>query len=275
MQNDFADKVVVVTGASEGIGRAFCLELAAGRPKLVLAARNEARLNDVARQCQERGAQVLVVPTDVTLVEDCKRLIDKTVAVFGGVDVLVNNAGITMWANFDETSDVSLVKRVMAVNFHSVAYCTHFALPYLKRSQGRLVGVASLAGLIGVPGHSIYGASKHAIFGFLNSLRIELAAYGVSVTIISPDFVATELHQRGLRGDGSLMQQRLDTRRYMPPDECAHLMVSAIARRKRQLVTSPRGKLAAFARDLVPGLVDRIVSWQAHKSQLLKSDHRG
>lgn len=268
--SEFEGKVVLITGASEGIGRALAKRFAPTGAKLALAARNEARLAELAAECRAAGAaEALVLKCDVSQLADCRSIIDRTVAELGGLDVLINNAGITMWAAFEETRDPTLIAKVMDVNYLSCAYCTHFALPHLRRSKGRIVAVSSIAGLIGVPGHAIYGASKHAIHGFINSLRIELDGSGVSCTIVAPDFVVTEIHQRGLRGDGSAMKKRLDASRHMSADACAELMFAAITRRDRQLITSFRGRLAAFARDLIPGsILDRIAASQAKKSAL-------
>src|SRR5690606_17729775 len=129
--------------------------------------------------------------------DNCAKVIEAAANHFGGIDVLVNNAGITMWADFEDTKDPALIEHVMRVNYLSCAWCTYFALPYLKKSRGHIVGVSSIAGIVGVPGHAIYGASKHAVHGFLNSLRVELKPYGIGVTVVAPDFVITEIHFRG------------------------------------------------------------------------------
>lgn len=266
----FTSKSVLITGASEGIGRALAKRFAATGAKLALAARNRERLETLVAECKAAGAaDAVALVADVTKADDCRSIVERTVREFGALDVLVNNAGITMWAQFEELKDPTLIGKLIDVNFLSVAYCTHFALPHLKKSEGRLVAVSSLAGLIGVPGHAIYGASKHAIHGFMNSLRIELEPQKVSCTIVAPDFVVTEIHDRGLRGDGTPMRKRLDARRFMSADACAQLMLTAIERRDRLLLTSVRGRLAALARDLIPGrLLDRIAAIQARKSAL-------
>lgn len=265
----FRDQSVLVTGASEGIGRALALRLAKDGAKLTLAARNRVRLEDLAKECAALGAPLpAIFVGDLAKAEDCKQAVDAAVNRFGGLDALVNNAGITMWADFKDVTDPALIARVMEVNYYSVAYCTFYALPHLKKSRGRLVGVSSMAGIIGVPGHSIYGASKHAIHGFLNSLRIELAGSGVSVTIVAPDFVVTEIHNRGLTGSGEAMAKRLDAAKFMSAETCAGLMYTAIWRRDRLLMTSARGKLAAKVRDLIPGILDRLAANGAKKGGL-------
>jgi NAD(P)-dependent dehydrogenase (short-subunit alcohol dehydrogenase family) len=198
----FTEKVIVVTGASEGIGRALCLALAPQRPRLVLAARNEARLNELKKEVESIGAQALVVPTDVTREEACKRLIRMTVEKWGSIDVLVNNAGGTMWTNFEDVTDTSIFEKLMRLNYLGSVYCTYYALPHLKKSKGLVVAVSSVAGIAGVPTRTGYAASKHALFGFFDSLRIELEGTGVGVTMIAPDFVLSEIHRRALGHDG-------------------------------------------------------------------------
>ena len=178
----YTGKSIVVTGASSGIGRALCLALAPQRPRLVMAARDASRLEEVAAECRAAGAEVLVVPTDVTSPDECRRMVEHTVAAFGALDVLVNNAGASMMARFDEIEDIGLYERLMRVNYLGSVYPTYYALPHLKKSRGQIVVMSSLAGLTGVPTRTGYAASKHAVFGFFDSLRIELRGTGVSVT---------------------------------------------------------------------------------------------
>ena len=150
-----AGSSIVVTGASQGIGRAVCLQLAERRARLTLAARDAAALEEVAAACRERGGEALAVPTDVSLPADCERLVRLAVEAWGGVDALINNAGIAMNARFDEVTDLKLFERLMAVDYLGYVYPTHFALPELRRSRGRLVAVSSVAGLTGVPNHTV------------------------------------------------------------------------------------------------------------------------
>jgi short-subunit dehydrogenase len=255
----YAGKVLVVTGASSGIGRALCEALAPQGPRLVLAAREEARLEEVAESCRSRGASTLVVPTDVTREEECARLVERTVARFGALDVLVNNAGAGMIAPFEEVRDLSLFEGLIRVNYLSCVYLTHHALPHLKKSRGQIVVVASLAGLTGVPTRTGYAASKHAVFGFYDSLRIELDGTGVAVTLVAPDFVASEIHVRAAGPDGRpLGKSPMQESRIMTAERCAELMVPAMEKRRRLLVMSLRGRLGRFVRLLAPALIDRV-----------------
>ena len=257
----FAGQVVVVTGASEGIGRAFCRALAPQQPRLVLAARNVERLQSLAAECRGLGAETLAVPTDVTDESSCRALVEAAVAAFGGIDVLVNNAGGTMWTRLDEIRDPSIFEQLMRLNYLGSVYPTYHALPHLKRSRGRIVGVSSVACLIGVPTRTGYSAAKHAVIGFFDSLRVELDGTGVSVTLICPDFVVSEIHKRALGPDGRpLGDNPMQGSRIMTAEECARLMIDAIARRKRLLVTSGRGKLARWLQVLRPQLLDRMAA---------------
>jgi len=255
----YTGKVIVLTGASQGIGKALALALSPQKPKLVLAARDETALQAVASQCQARGAATLVFQTDVTDEAQCRELIRRTVAEAGGVDVLVHNAGGGMNARFDEMTDLSVFEKLMRVNYLGPVYLTHEALPHLKKSGGQIVVVSSMAGLTGVPLRTAYSGSKHAVFGLFESLRIEIAEHGVSVTMIAPDFVQSEIHRRAYGPHGKPVgDSTIAERVAMPADECAALIVGAMERRQRLLITSLRGRLGRFGRLLVPRLVDRI-----------------
>jgi len=256
----YAGKAIVVTGASQGIGKALCLALAPQRPRLILAARDAARLEEVAAACRGAGAETRVVPTDVTSDEECRRLIERTVEAFGTLDVLVNNAGVSMMARFDQIDDLSLYERLMKVNYLGCVYPTHFALPHLKKSRGQIVVMASLAGLTGVPTRTGYAASKHAVFGFFDSLRIELEGSGVSVTMVAPYFVLSEIHRRSTGPDGkALGKSPMQEDKIMTAEECAAITVAGMERRERLVVTNWRGgRLSRLLRVLAPGVVDRL-----------------
>jgi short-subunit dehydrogenase len=255
----YAAKTIVVTGASQGIGRALCLELAAQRPRLVLAARDEAALERVAAECRERGASAHVVPTDVTDAAACGRLIDRSVEAGGGLDVLVNNAGIGLVARLDEVTDLSVYERLMQVNVLGSVYPTSFALPHLKRSRGQIVAVSSLAGLTGVPGRTGYAATKHAQVGFFDSLRVELRSSGVAVTVVAPYFVQSEIRRRALDGAGRTLESSpVRETEVMTAEECARRIVKAMERRQRMLVMTLKGRLGRWVKLAAPGLVDRL-----------------
>jgi short-subunit dehydrogenase len=257
----YTGKVIVLTGASQGIGKALALALAPQGPKLVLAARDEAALQKVASDCRARGAETFVFRTDVTDETQCRELIRRAVAEAGGLDVLIHNAGGGMNARFDEMTDVTVFEKLIRLNYLGPAYLTHEAVPHLKKSRGQIVVISSVAGLTGVPLRTAYSGSKHAVFGLFESLRIELAEHGVSVTMIAPDFVQSEIHKRAFGPDGKLVgDSTIAERVAMPADECAALIVGAMERRQRLLITSLRGRLGRFARLVLPRVVDRIAA---------------
>jgi NAD(P)-dependent dehydrogenase (short-subunit alcohol dehydrogenase family) len=255
----FKDNVVVITGASRGIGEELALQLAEQGARLALAARDEEALSAVGAACRQRGAAVALVPTDVGDSEQCRTLIDRAVKEFGRIDTLVNNAGIGMWARFEEVKDPAIFERIMRINYLGAVYCTYHALVFLKQTRGRIVVNSSLAGKTGAPARSGYAASKHALVGLFDSMRPELAPSGVSVTIAYPDFVSSGSRFRNLGPDGKQVQG-------VPPygadamssATCARLILLGAARRQREVVMTPRGRFGPWAKLIAPGLVDRI-----------------
>jgi short-subunit dehydrogenase len=259
---EFRDKVVIVTGASAGIGKLLATELAKRGAKLVLAARDGKALAEVVDACGGAG-HAIAVPTDVAEPTQCERLVAKAVEAFGGVDVLVNNAGISMWARFEEITDLSVFDRLMRVNYLGAVYCTHYALPWIKQRRGLLVAVSSLTGKTGVPTRSAYGATKHAMQGFFDALRVELRGTGVDVLVVSPGFVATDIRARALgpsgkaRGESPRDESGRDT---MSVEECVAIIVDAMARRRREVVMTAKAKLGMALKLVAPGLVDAIAA---------------
>jgi short-subunit dehydrogenase len=239
----------------------LALELAGRGARLALAARDRARLEALAQECRARGGDARALPTDVTNQQDCEWLVNETVTAFGGVDVVVHNAGITMWSRFDELTDLSIFERVMEVNYFAPVRLTALALPQLKQSKGLIVAVASLAGLTGVPERSAYAASKHAMIGFFDSLRIELAASGVEVSVIAPDFVISEIHKRAIGPDGEpLGESPMVKSKIMTAEDCARRIARAIDKRERQVLMSMRGKLGRWLKLVAPAVIDRIAA---------------
>lgn len=254
----FKDNVVIITGASAGIGKELAIQLAKQGANLSLAARDINKLNELAHKCNKLGGKSIAIQTDVSIKEQCKNLIDKTVEEFGKIDTLINNAGISMWVKFDEIKDIDLFERIMKTNFLGSVYCTYFALPYLKKSKGRIVGVSSLTGLVGVPTRTAYAASKHAMAGFFDSLRIELMNSGVTVTMIYPGFVATEVRERALGADGKPVgKSHLDESSVMSAELCAAQIIKASEKRKRKLVMTTKAKVGLWMKLIAPGLVDK------------------
>ena len=252
-------KVVAITGASKGIGAELARQLAAKGAKLVLAARNEKELESVAKACRKAGASVVVVRADVAVERDCQAIVAGAVTAFGHLDVLVNNAGATMWARFEDIRDLSILERIMQVNYMGAVYCTSHALPYLRESRGLVVGISSLAGRTGVPTRTGYSASKHAMTGFFDSLRIELEGTGVDVTMIYPGFVATGIRENATGPDGKPIQvSPVKEGDVMSVEDCARRIVGAIERREREVVMTARGKIGLFLKLVAPSLIDRM-----------------
>jgi NAD(P)-dependent dehydrogenase (short-subunit alcohol dehydrogenase family) len=257
----FSGKVILITGASEGIGRSLALVLAAQGAQLALNARDAARLDEVVGACTALGASALAVPGDVSRPQDCAQVVASTLARFGALDALVNNAGFTMWARFEAIGDLGVFERLLAVNYLGAVYMTAAALPHLKARHGLLVAVASVAGLTGVPERTGYAASKHAMVGFFESLRIELRGSGVDVCLVAPDFVASQIHRRAIGAGGApLGASPMQEARIMTAQQCAQLIATAMGRRQRLLITSARGRLGRWARLIAPGLVDRLAA---------------
>ncbi|MGD2271030.1 MAG: SDR family oxidoreductase [Desulfobacterales bacterium] len=264
----FMDNVTIITGASSGIGRELAFQLTELGAWLSLADCNTEQLKETSTICRQRGGQTLVIDTDVGQKSRCKNLIEQTVAAYGRIDSLINNAGITMVSRFDQTRAPELIERVMQVNFFGSVYCTYYALPYLKKSQGRIVAISSLAGKTGLPGRSGYAASKHAMAGFFDTLRLELADDGVSVTTIFPGFVATNLRQLAIGPDGRLLEKSpVRELKAMTAEMCARQIIRAVALRKRELIMTGRGKIGLWLKLIAPGLVDRMARSAAAQGQ--------
>jgi len=260
MQNTFREKTVIVTGASSGIGRALALRLADEGAWLTLAARNAQRLDSLAEECQQRGGKALAIPTDVADESQCRALVQRTQEMYGRIDTLVNNAGIDVVGKLEDLPDLSLFKQVIAVNFYGTVYCTYYALPYLKETRGRIVNMSSLGGMLAIPFNTSYVASKFAVIGFSDSLRMEVEQAGVSVTAICPSLVVTEFHERYLDKDGHSKGpagRAIYTEQTMTADQCAQIVVRAARRRKRQVVMQP-GPPALWLKLIAPGWVDRL-----------------
>jgi short-subunit dehydrogenase len=258
----YKEHVAVITGASSGIGYEMALQLADQGAWLALAARRKEPLEELAEECRTRGGRALVIPTDVSEEKQCQNLIEQTVKEYGRVDTLFNNAGITIWAKFEDMQVLFPYEKVMQVNYLGSLYCTYYALPYLKQNQGRIVAVSSLAGKTGVPFRSGYSATKFAMAGFFRGIRVELAQYGISVTIVYPDYVQTDTRLKAFGPDGKTLQNQPLRRgkRMITVEECSRKILSGTAKRKREVVLSFRGKLAPWINLIAPALVDRVVS---------------
>lgn len=252
-------KVVIVTGASSGIGKALVYELAHRGARIVMAARNLEKLQSIRQDLEKQGVSILSVCTDVTKEQECRDLMEQAYARFGRIDVLINNAGISMRALL-ETLETAVLHKVMDVNFWGTVYCTKYALPYLLQTQGSVVGVISIAGFIGLPGRTGYAASKFAVRGFLNTVRIENRKKGLHVLVAAPGFTASNIRKTALDASGHQQgESPRDEAKMMSAERCASIIVKGIQKRKRELImTFVEGKLAVFLSKWFPRLVDRL-----------------
>lgn len=256
-KDTFNNKVIIITGASFGIGRELALQLAAQGAWLVLAARNIEKLEALVKECQEHGGRAIAIPTDVSDESQCKNLINATVKEYGRLDVLINNAGMALASRFENLEDLSLYEKTIKVNFLGGVYCTHYALPHLKESGGRIVAVSSLRGKFASGTADGYPASKHAMAGFYDSLRNELWDRGVSVTVIYPGWVSTGITARTLNPDGTPKGEiSRHEKKGMPVYKCAAIIINAAAKRKREIIMTFMGKFGRWLRLAFPRWVD-------------------
>jgi len=257
----FREKTVVVTGASSGIGKALTLQLADEGAWLALAAREVQRLNALVLECQQRGGKAIAIPTDVADESQCCTLIQRTRETYGRIDMLVNNAGMAVVSKLEDLPDLHHFKQVMDVNFYGMVYCTYYALPYIKEASGRIVNVSSLGGVMAIPFNTSYIASKFAVNGFSDSLRMELTKAGVSVTVICPYWVVTEFHERYLDRNGKPKGpsgRAIYTDKTMTANRCAQIILKAARRRKREVLMGP-GRMGVWLKLIAPNLVDKMV----------------
>lgn len=253
------EKVVVVTGASSGIGRSLAIEFARNGYNVVVAARKVDQLESVKKDIEKAGGKALIVATDVSKESDCKRLIGETISTFGRIDVLINNAGISMRAVFEKT-DLNVIRQLMDINFWGTVYCTKFALPHLLKSKGSVVGISSIAGKKGLPGRTGYSASKFAMEGFLETLRTENLKTGLHVLVACPGFTASNIRNTALAADGNTQgESPRDEKKMMQPEEVAHRIYKAVEGRKRDIIMTRDGKLTVFLNKFFPAMMDKVV----------------
>jgi Short-chain alcohol dehydrogenase of unknown specificity len=257
MKKRFKDKVVIVTGASSGIGEAIAREFAGNGSRVVLAARSESRLSKIAKEIINLGGEAIFIKTDVSIEAECKQLIEKTVEKYNRIDILINNAGLSMRATFPEVQ-IHVLQRLMDVNFWGTVYCTKYALPYLIAGKGSLIGVSSIAGFHGLPGRTGYSASKFAMHGFLETIRIENLKNGLHVMIIAPGFTSTDIRKHALTADGSEQgESPKNEQTLMSPQYVAKWVLKGIRKKKRNKLLTWEGRLTALFQRIIPTVVDR------------------
>jgi NAD(P)-dependent dehydrogenase (short-subunit alcohol dehydrogenase family) len=257
----FKDNVVILTGASSGIGRELALLLASQGASLVLASRNLDQLDNLAYECTGCGGRAIAVKTDVGFEDQCKALIEQTVNEYGRIDTLINNAGYGIGGSLQDYSELDSFRNVIDVNFMGSVYCTFYSLPYIKKTRGRIIGVSSVLGKVAAWGHPSYSSSKFAMTGFFDNLRTELADSGVTVTMIYPGYVVTNFAGNVKHPDGSTLGEdgkKFYTDKMMSAEKCAQVIVKASAGRKRQKVLSGLAKFAVVMNFFFPWIVDKI-----------------
>jgi short-subunit dehydrogenase len=252
------DKVVIITGASSGIGLATAREFALLGAKVVMAARRTELLAGIEADLREQGCEVTAIATDVTREEECHALIEKTIEKYGQINILINNAGISMRALFLDV-EISVLRQLFEVNFWGAVQCTKYALPYLIKSRGSVVGVSSVAGFVGLPGRTAYSASKYALHGFLETLRIENLRNGLHVLILCAGYTKSDIRKKALTANGD--QQGFTPReeeKMMMPEDVARAISRALRKKRNYVILTLEGKMTAMVKRIAPRLLEHI-----------------
>jgi dehydrogenase/reductase SDR family protein 7B len=252
-------KTVLITGGTSGIGKALAIRFAQAGYNVVVSGRDADRLSVIKSNLDGFNSPNLCIQSDVSQEADCRSLIDATLKEFGGIDVLINNAGISMRALFNDVH-LDVINKLMDTNFWGTVYCTKFALPYLLQNKGSVVGISSIAGKNGLPGRTGYSASKFAMEGFLQALRTENLPKGLHVLVACPGFTESAIRETALGADGtSQSESPRDEKKMMSAEKVADLVFHAVINRKRDLVLTGQGKLAVWLGRLFPSLSDKLV----------------
>lgn len=257
MTNYFHDKVVAVTGGTDGIGRALVEALLTQGAKVATCGRNHDKLYRL--QSQFPSYPLHTVVADVSNENDCRHFIESTIKVFGGIDILINNAGVSMRALLKDSS-IEVIKKLMDINFFGAVYCTKHALTSLIERKGTIVGISSIAGYRGLPGRSGYSASKFALQGWLEAIRTELSGDDVHVMWVCPGFTASNIRNAALTKEGQPQgESPMDENKMMTAEKSAGYILNAIRKKKRTLVTTFTGKETVFMQKFFPGWADKLV----------------
>jgi short-subunit dehydrogenase len=253
------NKVVIITGASSGIGKALAFEFGKAGAKIVITGRNTQKLEETAQELQSQNIDTLAIIADVSKEADNQRMIAETLAKYGQIDILINNAGMSMRALFEEV-DLSVIRQLMDINFFGTVYATKYALPHILKSQGSIVAISSIAGYRGLPARTGYSASKFAMHGFIESLRTELIKKNVHVLLACPGFTQSNIRSAALTEDGSQQSETpRDEEKMMSSEEVAKHILKAVIHKKRDLVLTTQGKLTVFFNKWLPKWMDKKV----------------
>jgi dehydrogenase/reductase SDR family member 7B len=253
------DKVVLITGGTSGIGKACAFAFGKAGAKVAVSGRNQQNLDQTSQELSSAGIENVAINADVSKEADCQRMVQETVDRFGKLDVLINNAGISMRALFEDL-DLDVIRKVMDINFWGTVYTTKFALPYIMAARGSVIGISSIAGYRGLPARTGYSASKFAMHGFLETLRTEMLHKGVHVLIACPGFTASNIRNTALAANGQQQgESPRDEGNMMTAEEVADQILKATIKRKRDLVMTFQGKLTVFLNKWLPGLTDKLV----------------
>ncbi len=253
----FENKIVVITGGSDGIGKALVEAFLKAGAKVATCGRNIQKLDDL--EIENKGMPLFTMIADVSKEDNCKKFIEASIEKFGDVDILINNAGISMRALFKDT-DLTTLKNVMDINFWGSVYCTKYALTSIIKNKGTIVGVSSIAGYRGLPGRSGYSASKFAVNGWLESLRTELLETGVNVMWVCPGFTTSNIRNVALNKEAKPQgESPMDESKMMSAEQCATHILQAIKKRKRTLVLTFDGKKTVIMNKFFPALADKFV----------------
>ncbi|MBN1188042.1 MAG: SDR family oxidoreductase [Bacteroidales bacterium] len=257
MRFSLIDKVVIITGASSGIGLACTKEFCHRGAKVVMAARNFDKLKELESALILNGMEAYAVKTDVTIESDCEHLINEAINKYGKIDIMINNAGISMRALFVNLK-LDVIRKVMDVNFWGTVYCSKYALPHLLETKGALVGMSSVAGFQGLPGRSGYSASKFAMHGLLESIRVEHLKDGLHVMILAAGFTSSNIRKSALTADGTPQgESPRNEGKMMTPEKVAREMIKALKRHKGNRILSVIGQLMAVSQRIIPNIVDK------------------
>ncbi|MFM7488624.1 MAG: SDR family oxidoreductase [Cytophagales bacterium] len=253
------DKVVIITGGSSGIGKALAEVFSQRGSKVLITGRNKQDLLNAQQNLQAKGLEIAVFQADVSTENDNRMMVEETMRLFGRIDILINNAGVSMRALFEDFS-LEAFRKVMNINFYGTVYATRYALPHIIRSKGSVVGISSINGKRSTPARSAYAASKFAMEGFLETLRTEVMTRGVHVLVVSPGFTASNIRKRSLTKDGTPQgDSPRKENEMMTAEAVANHVYRAVLMRKRNVTLTIKGKLAIWINKWWPSLADKLV----------------